>query len=130
MDDPTSPKRDGLAKLRYLAGRLVDEIMRVQETHSGKLSIDENARMARTLTLLAPLIDGLPATPDSSAPRPKTGDELREEDDAIRAEIERRLAGFLRGRELAGSAGDHPEGALPPHDSGLAKLDPSPPTRT
>src|SRR5215208_8459462 len=126
MDDPADSDADPLSKLRRLAGRLVDEIVRLQEQRSGGLSFEAQFHIARTLTLLTPIIDQLFA-PETTPP-PKTGDQLREEDDALRAEFERRLASLLRGWEIAGSLGTDPERGSPPNAAGLAQLDASAPT--
>src|SRR5918994_729397 len=123
MDDLATSGPDPLSKLRRLAGRLVDEIVRVQEHRSGALSFEAQFHIARTLTLLTPIVDRLFAA-EASCP-PKTGDQLREEDDAVRAEFESRLASLLRGWEIAGSLGADPEGGSLPNASGLAQLDAS-----
>src|SRR5215210_5551376 len=123
MDDPVTSGPEPLSKLRRLAERLVDEIVRVQEHRSGALSFEAQLHIARTLTLLAPIVDRLFAA-DESRP-PKTGDQLREEDDAVQAEFERRLASLLRGWEIAGSLGADPQRGLPPNAAGLAQLDAS-----
>ena len=125
MNDPATSGPDPLLKLRRLAGRLVDEIVRVQEHRSGALSFEAQFHIARTLTLLTPIVEQLFVAEASSAP--KTGDQLREEDDALQAEFERRLASLLRGWEIAGSLGADPEGGSPPNASGLAQLDASAP---
>jgi len=123
MDAPALSGPDPLSKLRRLAGRLVDEIIKLQESCIRELGIDDQLRMARTLTLLAPLVDKLFAA-EASCP-PKTGDQLRQEDDAVREEFEKRLAALLRGWEIAGSLGADPDGGSPPRAPGLEQLDAS-----
>lgn len=97
-------------KLRRLAARQVDELTELRESLSGELSFAEHERFAKALIAMTKVVEQLFA-PDSDAPSRKTGDELKKEDDAIRAEFARRLAAVLRGKEIAASAERDPDGA-------------------
>jgi hypothetical protein len=120
---PAPSARDPYAALRGMAERQLADIARLQGACLSGLSLKQHESLAKSLFMLARLAEQLFAA-DPSCP-PKTGDQLREEDDALRAEFERRLASLLRGREIAGSLGAGPQRGSPPNASGLAQLDAS-----
>jgi len=114
---------DPYAALRGMAERQLADIVRLQSARLSGLSLKQHESLARSLFALAKLVEQLFAA-DPSCPS-KTGDQLREEDDALQAEFERRLAALLRGWEIAGSLGADPQRGAPPNASGLAQLDAS-----
>jgi hypothetical protein len=113
MKTPTSANPTGLhpfEKLRRLAAKQVDELIELRESLSAELNFVDHERFAKALIAMTKLVEQLFA-PEGDAPSRKTGDELKKEDDAIRAEFARRLAAMLRGRQIAATAEGDPEGA-------------------
>jgi hypothetical protein len=104
---------DPFEKLRRLAARQLDELAAERENLSEKMTIADHERAAKALIAMTKLVQELfeqnPAAPDR-----KTGEELKREDDAIRAEFARRLAAVLRGKQIAaGAGGDEPRPPAP-----------------
>lgn len=102
-------------KLRRLASRQVDELAAVRESLSDELNLVEHERFAKALIAMTKLVEHLFDTGDT--PPRKTGDELKKEDDAIRAEFARRLAAIVRGRKIAADAAVDRTQAPAPHPS-------------
>ena len=96
-------------KLRLMLTKQIDELASQREKK--ELSIADHERFAKALIAITKLVEQLFAA-EEGAPARKTGDELKKEDDAIRAEFARRLAAMLRGRQIAAGAERDQEGTL------------------
>jgi hypothetical protein len=98
------------ARLRDIVNAEIDRLTNAMKNDA--LSSVEREKNAKTLSGLAKLARFL-FDPESASAR-KTGDELKKEDDAIRAEFARRLAAILRGRDIRRGAEAHGAGTQAP----------------
>jgi hypothetical protein len=96
------------AKMRQMVGDRIDQL--TEEMKSEGLTSAQREKHAKELFNFAKLAKFL-FDPESASAR-KSGDELKKEDDAIRAEFARRLAQILRGEEIRRRA--EADGAEPP----------------
>jgi hypothetical protein len=104
LPNPSAPPEGAgpFDKLRVLMTRQIDELFALRDNLSAEMSIAEHERFAK---LIAAVRKNADQAYGSEAAARKSGDELKKEDDAIRAEFARRLAAMLRGREVAQALG-------------------------
>jgi hypothetical protein len=101
--DPAGPHP--VEQLRAIVSRHIDELRCLRDDKKSPPDLGEHEKIARVLIAYTKAVDHLFDSKEDAAAR-KTGDELKKEDDAIRAEFARRLAAIVRGRRIAGARRD------------------------
>lgn len=108
LNNPPPPEGSNpFDKLRALMTRQINELHALHGNLFAEMSIAEHERFAKLLATVIKIAD---QAYGSEAAARKSGEELKKEDDAVRAEFARRLAAMLRGREVARAAGPDGDG--------------------
>ncbi|HEY7764029.1 MAG TPA: hypothetical protein VIB38_03475 [Aestuariivirgaceae bacterium] len=109
LNNPPPPEGPSpFDRLRALASRQIDELTELRERLPPEMSIAEYERFAKVFAAAIKSAQELFAGEEQAR---KSAEELKKEDDAVRAEFARRLAAMLRGREIVRAAGPDGGGA-------------------
>jgi hypothetical protein len=88
------------AALRDILTAQIDDVVQMRSDRTGPPTLAEHERMTKTILAIIKTAGSVFA---EDAKPPKSAEEIKREDDAIRDEFARRLAAMLRGQEARGA---------------------------